>query len=81
MAREWHRHSGAGWQVESPPPGEIERLFGDNPEVVLAVHAFRQIHMDGRKLPIDPQPSFLGYSVGRWDGRDLATTKTITSTW
>jgi len=28
---------------------------------------FRQIHTDGRSLPVDPQPSFLGYSVGRWE--------------
>ncbi len=29
---------------------------------------FRQIHTDGRNLPIDPQPAFLGYSVGKWEG-------------
>jgi hypothetical protein len=29
---------------------------------------FRQIYTDGRSLPIDPQPAFLGYSVGRWEG-------------
>lgn len=29
---------------------------------------FRQIHLDGRSLPVDPQPSWFGYSVGRWDG-------------
>jgi hypothetical protein len=27
---------------------------------------FRQIFSDGRALPPDPQPSWLGYSVGRW---------------
>jgi hypothetical protein len=32
---------------------------------------FRQIFMDGRKLPDDPQPSWLGYSVGKWDGDSL----------
>ena len=32
---------------------------------------FRQIFMDGRKLPDDPQPSWLGYSVGRWEGDSL----------
>ena len=131
------------WQVERPPKGEIERLFGDLDELRLAVpgddlrefpryfiniladfkpeevsvlpqasgrkdpsspacppptlpssyfiplpfrivqtpqlvvilyeadHAFRQIHMDGRKLPVDPQPSWLGYSIGRWEGSTL----------
>lgn len=29
---------------------------------------FRQIFVDGRALPVDPEPSWLGYSVGRWDG-------------
>ena len=29
---------------------------------------FRQIHLDGRALPTDPQPSWMGYSVGRWEG-------------
>ncbi len=32
---------------------------------------FRQIYMDGRKLPVDPSPRFQGYSVGRWDGDTL----------
>ena len=32
---------------------------------------FRQIHTDGRKPPVDPQPSWLGYSVGRWEGDAL----------
>ena len=32
---------------------------------------FRQIYMDGRKLPVDPSPRYQGYSVGRWDGDAL----------
>lgn len=32
---------------------------------------YRQIHLDGRKLPDDPNPSFMGYSVGRWEGDTL----------
>jgi hypothetical protein len=32
---------------------------------------FRQIFMDGRQLPTDPNPSFMGYSVGRWEGPTL----------
>ncbi len=31
----------------------------------------RQIHMDGRKLPSNPNPSWVGYSVGHWDGDAL----------
>jgi hypothetical protein len=33
--------------------------------------AFRQIHTDGRKLPDDPFPSWMGYSVGKWEGDTL----------
>lgn len=32
---------------------------------------FRQVFTDGRKHPPDPQPSWLGYSVGRWEGDTL----------
>lgn len=28
---------------------------------------FRQIFLDGRTLPKDPNPTWLGYSVGRWE--------------
>ena len=32
---------------------------------------YRMIHMDGRALETDPNPSFMGYSVGHWDGNTL----------
>ena len=32
---------------------------------------YRQVYMDGRRLPEDPNPSWLGYSVGRWEGDAL----------
>jgi len=46
-------------------PHEIAMLFegGDPP---------RQIHTDSRTLPKDPAPSWMGYSVGRWEGDTLA---------
>ena len=31
----------------------------------------RQIHLDGRPLPKDPDPTWMGYSVGRWEGDTL----------
>jgi hypothetical protein len=33
--------------------------------------SYRQIFLDGRPLPSDPNPSFMGFSVGRWDGDTL----------
>ncbi len=31
-------------------------------------HVWRTIWTDGRELPKDPDPTWLGYSVGKWDG-------------
>ena len=31
----------------------------------------RQIYTDGRSLPKDPQPAWMGYSVGNWQGDTL----------
>jgi hypothetical protein len=31
-------------------------------------HTYRTIWTDGRALPEDPEPRWLGYSVGRWEG-------------
>jgi len=44
-------------------PAMIHLLFED------LVH--RTIFMDGRSLESDPNPTWLGYSVGRWDGDTL----------
>jgi hypothetical protein len=32
---------------------------------------FRQIFLDGRSMPTDANPTWMGYSVGRWDGDTL----------
>ncbi len=37
---------------------------------------FRQIYTDGRKLPQDPNPSWLGYSIGHWEGDTLVVEST-----
>ena len=42
-------------------PGETVILFEE-------FHRYRQIHTDGRKLPVDPDPAWYGYSIGRWEG-------------
>jgi hypothetical protein len=36
-----------------------------------ADNTFRQVYTDGRKLPADPQPAWLGYSIGKWEGDTL----------
>jgi hypothetical protein len=38
--------------------------------------AYRQIFTDGRPLPADPQPSWNGYSSGKWDG-DILVVQSI----
>src|SRR5207237_6310227 len=35
---------------------------------------YRTVFMDGRDLPKDPNPTWFGYSVGRWDGDTLVVT-------
>jgi hypothetical protein len=44
------------------------------PHVITILYedlSYRQIFLDGRELPPDPTPSFMGYSVGRWEGDTL----------
>jgi hypothetical protein len=35
------------------------------------IHSYRQIFMDGRAHPVDPDPTWYGHSIGRWDGPTL----------
>jgi hypothetical protein len=34
-------------------------------------HVFRQVWMDGRAHPKDPNPNWLGHSIGHWEGDTL----------
>ena len=36
--------------------------------------AYRLIYTDGRPLPVEPQPSWNGYSTGKWEGDALVIT-------
>jgi len=45
-------------------PGVIAVLYEES-------NTYRQIYTDGRKLPKDPQPAWMGYSVGHWEGDTL----------
>ena len=37
---------------------------------------FRQVFLDGRRFPTDLQPTWLGYSIGRWEGDTLVVETT-----
>jgi len=37
---------------------------------------YRQVFLDGRELPKDPNPAWMGYSVGHWDGDTLVVEST-----
>jgi hypothetical protein len=50
------------------------------PDLVVILYellgGFRQFFLDGRALPKDPNPTWMGYSVGRWDGDLLVVDST-----
>jgi hypothetical protein len=39
--------------------------------ILMSDLTYRQIHLDGRQLPKDPNPTWMGYSVGHWEGGTL----------
>jgi hypothetical protein len=55
--------AGAGVRKVVQTPGLIVFLDDDL--------TYRQIFLDGRPLPKDPNPAWMGYSVGHWDGDTL----------
>jgi hypothetical protein len=44
--------------------------------ILMEELAYRQIFLDGRELPKDPNPAFMGYSVGHWEGDTLVVQST-----
>jgi len=50
-----------------PYPFKIIETPGNMVILYEAIHSYRQIFTDGRALPKDPNPAWLGYSVGRWE--------------
>jgi len=62
------------------PPG-MPRIMGGAFEIIQipgrillyfeSDHVHREVWMDGRELPKDPDPTWYGYSVGKWDGDTL----------
>jgi len=62
-----------------PSGPEAERFGGwkrvlQTPTLIAILNddlTYRAIHMDGRQLESEPAPSWVGYSVGRWEGDTL----------
>ena len=54
-----------------PNPFEIVQIPGRMFMFFELGHVWRTIWTDGRPLPKDPDPTWLGYSVGRWEGDTL----------
>jgi hypothetical protein len=72
----------------TPYPSEFIQDDGNQRIVVIfegGAHVWREIHMDGRPLPKreDLNPTYFGYSVGRWEGDTLVveTTGFNEKTW
>jgi hypothetical protein len=66
------------YSVNCLPPGPIVN-FGagrvvQTPNLLLMLFSgtlYREIFTDGRDLPKDPNPDWMGYSVGHWEGDTL----------
>jgi hypothetical protein len=66
------------------PRGDLDNYLPfkiiQTPAVVAVLYeqsnTYRQIYTDGRKLPVDPQPTWMGYSVGHWEGDILVVEAT-----
>ena|SRR6185312_9448108 len=70
------------WTVRCLPAGPRAMIMGGGgparimqmPNMIAILYedlTYRQIFMDGRALPKDPNPSWMGYSIGHWDGDTL----------
>ncbi len=63
------RHAPYPWRIVETPT-HIFFLFEGN------IHSFRQIFMDGRQHPKDPNPTWYGDSIGHWD-KDALVVDTV----
>jgi hypothetical protein len=54
-----------------PEPFKILQMPGEVVMLYEVETTFRQIFTDGRKQLTDPRPSWMGYSVGKWEGDTL----------
>src|SRR6202451_2508198 len=52
-------------------PFKIMQYPGETVILYESRTIFREIFTDGRPLPKDPNPTWQGYSIGRWEGDDF----------
>jgi len=65
---------GPGYVTAADSTGSEQIKIVQTPGLILILNpdlTYRQIFLDGRKLESAPNPSWMGYSVGRWDGDAL----------
>jgi hypothetical protein len=62
--------------LNHPNPFEIVQISARVFMFFEEEHIWRTIWTDGRALPKDPDPSYLGYAVGKWEG-DTFVVETI----
>ncbi len=66
-----------------PTPTKIVQTPSVTVILFESYNHYRQILTDGRPLPADPEPAWLGYSVGRWEGNTFVveTNGLSSKTW
>jgi hypothetical protein len=60
----------------APHPFKIVQTSGLVIVLYEALTTYRQVFTDGRDLPVDPNPTWMGYSIGRWEGDTLVVRTT-----
>jgi hypothetical protein len=65
---------GPGYATSADSTGAEMMKIVQTPSLILILNpdlTYRQVFMDGRPLEAAPNPSWMGYSVGHWDGDTL----------
>ena len=65
---------GPGYTTAADSTGAEMMKIVQTPGLILILNpdlTYRQIYLDGRKLESSPNPNWMGYSIGHWDGDTL----------
>ena len=65
---------GPSYVTSADTTGAEQMKIIQTPSLIVILNpdlTYRQVFMDGRTLERDPNPAWMGYSVGRWDGDTL----------